>query len=118
MVGGVITKDMEENHVYAGVPAKDITEKAGPQYAPVDELVRAKNFEKLKSDFYAKYGIRPGDFNISAVDDLDVCKSTDTVTYFDLRNRQYLPARSENEYKFMKYVLYEKAKFVPRTKSS
>lgn len=30
MVGSVVTKDMLPNHIYAGVPAKDMTDKMGP----------------------------------------------------------------------------------------
>ena len=32
LAGAVITKDMLPNHVYAGVPAVDITDKVGPQF--------------------------------------------------------------------------------------
>ena len=35
MIGSVVTKDMRENHVYAGVPAKDMTERLGTQFEEV-----------------------------------------------------------------------------------
>ncbi len=33
MLGSLVTKDMEANRTYAGTPAKDMTEKLGPQYS-------------------------------------------------------------------------------------
>ncbi|MGO4716625.1 hypothetical protein [Bradyrhizobium sp. 2TAF24] len=35
LAGSVVTHDMVENHVYAGVPAIDITDRIGPQFADV-----------------------------------------------------------------------------------
>lgn len=35
MVGSVVTRDMEANHIYAGTPAKDVSDKLGFQFAPV-----------------------------------------------------------------------------------
>ena len=34
MAGSVITHDMLPNHIYAGVPARDVTEKMGEQFEP------------------------------------------------------------------------------------
>jgi thiamine monophosphate synthase len=35
LVGSVVTKDMDENKIYAGSPAKDITEKVLPQFKKI-----------------------------------------------------------------------------------
>jgi acetyltransferase-like isoleucine patch superfamily enzyme len=58
MVGSVVTSDMEANHVYAGVPATDMTDRLGPQFAPrtidqkaasLRELIR--KWEDLNPEF-------------------------------------------------------------------
>ena len=34
-------------------------------------------------------------------------------TYIDLNSREYCPRYAEAEYRFMKFLLYDRAKFVP-----
>ena len=113
MVGGVITKNMDENHVYAGVPAKDVTSVMGPQFQEVDYEEKVWKFQSLYEDFLKTNSISQEDFSIRIVDCLQRLSSDESLTYFCLRDRTYLPSRSEYEYRFMKYLLYDKAKFVP-----
>ena len=113
LAGGVITHDMAENNVYAGIPARDITDKVGPQFGPVDEREQLGRFEFLYHDFLAGSGLTPRDFGARVVDDLTGERSTPTETVFCIRTRSYIPARSEAEFRFMTYLLYDRAKFVP-----
>ena len=113
LVGGVLTQDMAENHVYAGVPAKDLTEKVGPQFGPVNYEEQLGRFESLHREFLAATGLTPRDFTARVVDDLTGELSSPTETVFCVRTRSYIPARSEPEFRFMKYLLYDRAKFVP-----
>jgi len=114
LVGGVTTQDMVENHVYAGVPAKDITDKVGPQFAAVVQEEQVGRFESLYREFLAANGLTPEDFKAVVVDDLSGHKSTATRTVFSISDRSYIPARSEPEFRFMQFLLYDRAKFVPR----
>lgn len=113
LVGGVITHDMEENHVYAGTPAKDITDKVGPQFVERSAAEKARRFAELSEEFRRLTGIGLDQFEPVLVDELAGRQSDEKRTYFSLATRQYLPARSEAEYRFMKFLLYDKAKFVP-----
>lgn len=113
LVGGVVTQDMAENHVYAGVPAKDLTDKVGPQFGPVDHSEQLGRFEALHREFLSAGGLSPRDFTARVVDDLSGHESTPTETVFCIRTRSYLPARSEPEFRFMQFLLYDRAKFVP-----
>ena len=40
----------------------------------------------------------------------------DNFTIYFLNERTYIPTRSEYEFQFMKYLLYDKAKFIPTHK--
>ena len=57
MVGSLLTKDMEENAIYAGSPAANVTEKFGNQFYETDISEREVMFRKLKKDFYKKTGL-------------------------------------------------------------
>jgi len=108
MTGSVAVKDMEENHIYAGSPASDMTGKLGTQRIEKTYEEKLKEFEKLKNAFQLESKIDPSEF---------VCTSEFTdnpaTTQFNLQERTYLPRWTENEHAFIKYLLYDKAKFVP-----
>tara|TARA_R100000935_G_scaffold36196_1_gene56942 strand:- start:43888 stop:44766 length:879 start_codon:yes stop_codon:yes gene_type:complete len=110
MLGSVITRDMEENHIYAGVPAKDITDKLGTQYedVPVD-----KKYEVMTGQleiFYKKNPQFPRSIRI--VKDSTNLEENDK-TVFDVSNRTYTKRLTEEEIEFMKFLLV-KIKFYPK----
>lgn len=107
MVGSVITKNMAENHIYAGSPAKDLTDKIGGQFEPVSVAVK---LAKMK-EYLIESGVSTN--RIAIVDSLRDTDLSDGISYFDVRSRQYTKKRSSDEVKFMKFLLPEKAKFVP-----
>ena len=115
LVGGVATKDMEENHVYAGSPAKDVTNKTGPQFAPITYRKKLQEFNKLYREFLGISGLMERDFRATVTDDLTDKQSNEYETFFNLAERTYSPSRSENEYRFFQFLLYDRAKFVPRS---
>jgi len=108
MTGGVATRNMEENRIYAGSPASDITEKLGQQFAEVGLDQRKAKFEQLKQEFAQKSGI-----DVSQFVAVEAFTGRPDVTEFNLMARQYRPRRTDQEYKFIKFMLYDKAKFVP-----
>lgn len=113
LVGSVVTKDMAENHIYAGVPAQDVTDKLGPQFTPVSFEERLRRFEALYQEFLRQNNLTTADFRATVVDDLSNRRSSEHETFFDLMARTYLPSRSEYEYRFFQFILYDRAKFVP-----
>jgi acetyltransferase-like isoleucine patch superfamily enzyme len=109
-VGGVAVQDMLPNRAYAGSPAQDVTGKLGPQF---DEGVSLADKE-ARFDTY----IREYEALGNAVEFIRACRvfpreREPDHTYFNIAERSYLPRYSGDEHDFMKFLLYEKAKFVP-----
>lgn len=109
MTGGVALKDMEENSIYAGAPAINVTEKLGRQFEEKSKDQILFEFNRLLHDFELDIGVDAG--SLVVVDEFD--PQNKNVTQFKPSERMYLPTRSMVEYEFIKYCLYEKAKFVP-----
>lgn len=112
MVGSVITKDMEANHIYAGAPAKDITDKIGMQFDEKNIDVIHSEFENILTEACTKLGLNRNNFMI-----VDQINSGVNKTQFDLKNRIYWKTNSKEEYRLMKYLLPVKAKFLPHPKT-
>ena len=106
MVGGVAVKEMKENHVYAGTPAKDMTDVFGPQFGDPGD-VTAKF--RILVDEYAATG---ADTSFIEIRDGDWPETEKTV--FSPGSREYQPRYSDEETAFMRFLLHDKAKFVPR----
>lgn len=110
LIGSVITKDMAENRVYAGSPARDITDRVGPQFDDVTVPDKINAFEKLLSDFFAlNCDLVQSKIGYSVQGDVIV----EGETIFDLVNRSYNKTHSTEEVSFMRYIL-PRAKFIPR----
>lgn len=105
LVGSVITKNMKSNHVYAGSPANDITDKVGNQFNNVP--IKDK-YEKMLG-YLSESSIE----NIKIVETTDDFNFNDDISYFDVSSRTYTKKQSINEIKFMNYLLPDKAKFTP-----
>jgi len=105
LVGSVITKNMKSNHVYAGIPANDITDKVGNQFNNVP--IKDK-YEKMLG-YLSESSIE----NIKIVETTDDFNFNDDISYFDVSSRTYTKKQSINEIKFMNYLLPDKAKFTP-----
>ena len=114
MVGSVITKDMKANHIYAGTPAKDMTQVFGNQYQErsLDEKYQMlfKKYEEFLGE-YPQYQ--------SNQDRIKIVKSSSEIvdekitSYFNVEDRTYNKLLSEMEYDFMKFLLVQ-IKFYPR----
>jgi hypothetical protein len=101
LVGSVITKDMEENHIYGGSPAKDLTEKIPPQFTPLN----IEEKRKIMSQFSLSK-------NIVLIEDDSQIKDNN-ITYFNIVNRKYTKRGTPEEFKFMKELQEKLIKFVP-----
>jgi acetyltransferase-like isoleucine patch superfamily enzyme len=108
MVGSVITKDMKKNEIYAGSPAKSISDKIGFQFKEVsiqDKLIKM-NLYLNEWDSSSK--------SIKIVSDIsEIDFSYENVTYFNVSDRTYSKRGSNDEISFMKYLLPAKGKFTP-----
>jgi acetyltransferase-like isoleucine patch superfamily enzyme len=110
MVGGLAVKDMKENHVYAGSPAKDMTEQFGPQFQEVSPAQQEARFSNYL-DEYRRQG-HETDF-VRLVPSREELAADCAHTSFCLATREYSPRYTADEVRFMRFLLYDKAKFVP-----
>ena len=106
MVGSVVTRNMRYNNVYAGVPAKNITDKSGPQFKQVGVAQKLQQMENYLQKFAGETD------KIRIVDDIESFR-TDGVSYFAVDSREYTKLNTDIEIGFMKFLLPEKAKFTP-----
>lgn len=106
LAGSVITHNMEENCIYAGSPASKITSKLGHQFVAnsIDEKLAIMN------QYLQQFG--HADNLIKIITD-DTQIMDDTASYFNVCNRKYTKKATAHEIEFMKFLLPEKAKFIP-----
>ncbi|NBT58379.1 hypothetical protein EBT16_06305, partial [bacterium] len=110
LVGSVITRNMLANHIYAGVPAQDITEKMGSQFEERTPERKKEALENILSEFISK--------NPQYQGSLRACLSypinpESGVTYFNVSDRTYSQNYSEPEVAFLKSWV-PLVKFIPR----
>jgi acetyltransferase-like isoleucine patch superfamily enzyme len=116
MLGSVVVQDMQADHCYGGVPAKDITDRVGPQFAPTTAEERLERLESRLREIDAEAG---GGI-------LDACRVTAVaggrleapvgITVFNVADRTYEKTGSEHERRLIRRLLPE-IKFVPVTAS-
>ncbi|QMU64029.1 MAG: hypothetical protein GKR88_06805 [Flavobacteriaceae bacterium] len=109
MLGSVVTRDMEENHIYAGVPARDITEKLGNQYEDVSIEEKYKIMQQKLKEFYKINPNYPRSIVI-VKDSVDSKENNKTV--FNVSDRTYTKRLTNEEIEFMKFLLVT-IKFYP-----
>jgi acetyltransferase-like isoleucine patch superfamily enzyme len=110
MVGSVVTKDMEYNTIYAGSPAKSLSEKIGLQFE--NTSVESK-YEKMQNYLSEWIGDREKIKIVTRNEDIDFNKKS--ISYFNVSNRGYTKRGTADEVSFMKFLLPDKGKFTPIT---
>lgn len=106
LVGSVIVDNMEYNMIYAGCPAKSISDKIGFQFK---EVTVDEKLEKMQN-YIIESSVNPDKIKIvKSIEEFE----NDDRSYFAVQTRQYLKTRSKEEISFMKFLLPEKAKFIP-----
>lgn len=108
LVGSVITKDMDMNCIYAGSPAKNISDKIGHQFVDVPLMEKVKIMKE-------NLMIWGGDVSsIRIIKNWEEAELGDSlVSYFNISDRKYTKRLTDSEISFMKFLLPEKAKFTP-----
>jgi len=114
LLGGLATQDMEENQIYAGAPAQNVSDRFGRQFEPIPTENKYEIFESYLQEF-GRLGNDTRHFRV--VVDGEVPKA-DSFTYFDLDARIYYPTFSPNETMFIRFLLYDRKKFVPVLRSA
>ena len=108
MLGSVIVRDMEADRTYAGSPARDLTDKIGPQWTPttVDQ-----KYERLTRELAVFSEGRDVDGQIEVVKEWPSTLHSD-VSYFNVATREYTKRLSDTEMDFMLHLLVP-IKFYP-----
>lgn len=109
MAGSVITKDMKYNEIYAGSPAKSISDKIGFQF---NEVSLEDKMLKMK-DYLLEWGGDEETIKIVS-NESEINSKNKTISYFNVADRTYTKRNSKEEIRFMKFLLPSKAKFIPK----
>jgi len=104
LAGSVVTKNMEENRIYGGSPAKDLTDKISPQYTPLTLSQKWNIINQLEVPKQIRF-----------IEDDSQVDNEDNISYFNINTRTYSKKRTEVEVSFMKYLQAKLIKFVPKT---
>ncbi|TXI91476.1 MAG: hypothetical protein E6Q33_10175 [Neisseriales bacterium] len=107
LVGSTVTKNLSKNQIYAGSPALSISDKIGGQFANVST---DEKFLKLQKYLEESIGDTDKIRIVKSKHEIDINKG---ITYFNVADRKYLKQYTEEEIRFMKFLLPEKAKFIP-----
>lgn len=113
MLGSVVTRDMLADRCYAGVPAADITEKVGPQFAVRDVAERASMLAQ-RLDAFARErdaSVRRRLRIATAPEEAVAGDDADGIT-FNVATRTYTKRGTPLEREVIRYLLPD-AKFVP-----
>lgn len=98
LLGSVVTKDMLPDHVYAGVPAKDVTCTFGQQFECRSVAQKAEALQQLIDAFVAKHPRYKGQLRVIT----DASQEIEGVTCFDVAHRTYTKNYNEGEILFLK----------------
>ena len=110
MLGSTITRDMEPNTIYAGVPAKDMTEKMGRPWEerPLGERLNMFN-EHLQT-----YMRETGQYDLPIVGVTEFPAMRDSsITYFNVATRTYTKRTTYEERNFMRWFTSWRGRFLP-----
>jgi acetyltransferase-like isoleucine patch superfamily enzyme len=109
LVGSVVTKNMKYNNIYAGSPAKNLTNSLGNQFNEVSIDDKYESMMKYLHLFENHIGTKNHDIVIVKTENDFI----NDKTCFSVKERTYSKNLTEFEEKFMKFLLPDKAKFVP-----
>ena len=108
LVGSVVTRAMLPNHVYAGVPAADVTERLGPQFELLTTANKAARFRNILAPWLDQHP--QWRHEIIVVEDPALRR--DDVVWFDVSTRTYNKRHAAAEVAFMRDHV-PLVKFVP-----
>lgn len=112
LLGSLITKDMKSNHIYAGAPAQDVTDKIGNQFNITSTEYRKEYLVVKIEEFSKKYGLYDPWKKIDITDLITEKEAKSSKIVFDVKHRTYTKTYTKLENKLMKFLLPD-AKFIP-----
>jgi len=98
LVGSVVTRDMLPNHVYAGVPAKDVTDKLGFQFEARSVGQKAAKLQEIIDKFIEENPEYNGQLAVIRSPN----ERREGVCCFDVSRRTYTRTYSKAEVAFLK----------------
>ncbi|HKP52805.1 MAG TPA: acyltransferase [Chloroflexia bacterium] len=98
MVGSVVTRDMLPNHIYAGVPAKDVTDKMGYQFETRTVEQKAVKLQEMIDAFVSTHPEYRGQLMVARSPE----ERREGVCCFDVSQRTYTKNYGEAEIAFLK----------------
>jgi acetyltransferase-like isoleucine patch superfamily enzyme len=130
MVGSVLTRSTEKFHCYAGVPAKDITDKINPykeisldeKYAMMSTFLddyNSTNGARYKDDIYLLTDIKSFNGNTNTRPAVVIIKNGkpeslgDQISVFSLETKTYIKRLTDIEESFVRFHERFRAKFIP-----
>ena len=107
MFGSLITKDMGINKTYAGIPAKDITDKLGAQFKENTLAEKRLILETKLLDFIRKIGFESIEEVVEIAGDIKIdSKAMNRIT-INIQNRTYIKTGSALEFALIRSLLPE-----------
>lgn len=114
LAGASVVKDMLPNHVYGGVPAKDLTEKLGPPYLEISHSEKLEKLEGKLEEFKRLLGGSAPNLDFGRIRiALGMGDEVEGVSTFDVSDRTYSNIETPEEIAFMRFLLPH-VKFYPR----
>jgi acetyltransferase-like isoleucine patch superfamily enzyme len=116
MMGAVVTRDLPADRTVAGVPAEDVTDKIGPQFAFTSTEERLKVLRSRLEEFAGIRGRKILDRLAIVTSRAEQRRFPDDVTVFDVAARTYTKRSTDLEHDLIRFLL-PLAKFVPVAES-
>lgn len=113
LVGSVITRDMLPNHIYGGVPAKDMTDKMGTQFETISVEEKAKRLKELIHQFEIEHP----EYANQLVVVTNPNERPSNAPWFDVSTRTYAKTYHPAEVAFLKATV-PLVKFTPEGEKS
>lgn len=98
--GSVVTGTMLNNHVYAGVPARDVTDKVGHQFADWTTSQKSEKMQQIIEDYCAKHPEHRG--KLVVVENEDMFPEDPSLTAFAVSERTYTKRYNAAEVAFLR----------------
>ncbi len=127
LAGAFVNRDTEPSHSYAGVPAKDITDKLTPyrtvsieeKFNMINEWMREfiNSHPELKTRIRIEKNVEDipdrEDYVVFTTNIDELKAQFEKTTLFDLQTKKYTKRRSRTETEVIKYLIGHKARFIP-----
>jgi len=114
MLGAVIIKDMQENSIYSGNPAVDVTPKLGSPWSDRTDQQKMIALQERIEQYLLIYPERENEFR----DLIIPCsglpeESVAEATYIDVSTRKYTKRKTSAEMHFLSWLTSYKGRFTP-----